>query len=86
MPSNQGQIIEQGKFACSPLGKALEKQTEKHVGDLKSLDTSNKEDELKQIEGIFLKNTLNDLIINKLKEIIKLQDIIKTDDLYYKSR
>ena len=29
---------------------------------------------------------LNNLIINKLKEIIKLQDIIKTDDLYYKSK
>ena len=28
----------------------------------------------------------NDLIINKLKEIIKLQDIIKTDDLHYKSK
>ena len=26
---------------------------------------------------------LNNLIINKLKEIIKLQDIIKTDNLYY---
>ena len=29
---------------------------------------------------------LNDLIINKSKEIIKLQDIIKTDKLYYKSK
>ena len=29
---------------------------------------------------------LNHLIINKLKEIIKLQDIIKTDELYYKSK
>ena len=27
---------------------------------------------------------LNELIINRLKEIIKFQDIIKTDDLYYK--
>ena len=27
---------------------------------------------------------LNDSIINKLREIIKLQDIIRTDDLYYK--
>ena len=26
LPSNQKQIIEQGKFACSPLGKAFEKQ------------------------------------------------------------
>ena len=28
----------------------------------------------------------NNLIVNKLKEIIKLQDIIKTDELYYKSK
>ena len=26
---------------------------------------------------------LNDLIINNLNETIKLQDIIKTDELYY---
>ena len=29
---------------------------------------------------------LNDMIISKSKEIIKLQDIIKTDYLYYKSK
>ena len=29
---------------------------------------------------------LNNLIINKLKEIIKLKDITKTDELYYKSK
>ena len=28
LPSNQRQIIEQAKFAYSPLGKAFEKQTE----------------------------------------------------------
>ena len=27
---------------------------------------------------------LNELIINRLKEIIKFHNIIKTDDLYYK--
>ena len=31
-PSNQRQIIEQAKFVYSPLGKAFEKQIEKHVG------------------------------------------------------
>ena len=45
LPSNQRQIIEQAKFAYCPLGKALEKQTEKQVGSLKS----NKKDELKRI-------------------------------------
>ena len=39
---NQRQIVEQAKFAYSPLGKALEKQTQKQVAALKSLDTSNK--------------------------------------------
>ena len=36
LPSNQRQIIEQGKFAYSPLGKTFEKQTEKQIGALKS--------------------------------------------------
>ena len=37
LPSNQRQKIEQAKFAYSSFGKALEKQTEKQVGALKSL-------------------------------------------------
>ena len=37
--------------------------------------------------GIFpKKKMLNGLIIDELKEIIKLQDIIKTDELYSKSK
>ena len=47
LPSNHGQIIEQAKFAYSPLGKPFEKQTEKQVGAIKSPDPCNKEDELK---------------------------------------
>ena len=42
LPSNQRQIIEQVKFAYSPLGKVFEEQTEKQVGTTKSLDPSNK--------------------------------------------
>ena len=38
------------------------------------------------MEGIFPQNLINDLIHVKLKEIIKLQDIIKKDDLNYKSK
>ena len=72
LPSNQRQITEQTKFAYSSLGKAFEKQTEKQVGAIKSLELSNKKDELKQIEGIFSQNLANDLIRAKLKEIDKL--------------
>ena len=84
MPSNQRQIIEQAKFAYSPLGKALEKEAEEQVGALKSLDTSNKKDELKQSEGIFPQNLMNDFICVKLKEVVNLQNIVKIDQLYYK--
>ena len=77
LPSNQRQIIEQAQFACSPLGTAFKKQTEKQVGATKSLDISNKKDELKQIESIFPQNLMNDVIRVKLKEIVKLQDIKK---------
>ena len=55
LPSNRRKITEQAKFACFPLGKALEKQTEKQVGALKLLDLSNRKYELKQTEGIFQK-------------------------------
>ena len=77
------QTIEQGKFAYSPLGKAFEKQTEKQVGAIRSLDPSNK---LKRIESIFPQNLMNDLIPAKLKEIVEFQDITKKYDLNYKSK
>ena len=41
--------MEQAKFASSPLGKAFEKQTEKRLGAIKSLDLSNKKDELNKL-------------------------------------
>ena len=40
-PDGRG-IIEQAKHAYSPLGIAFEKQIEKQVGAIKSLDLSNK--------------------------------------------
>ena len=43
---------------------------------MKSLDISGKNDELKQIENIFSKNMINDLIRAKLKKIVELKDII----------
>ena len=47
----------------------MEKQAEKQADALKSLNLSNKTDELKWIEGIFPKNLLNNLIIDKLKSL-----------------
>ena len=83
LPSNQRQIIEQANLAYSPLEKAFEKQREKQIDAIKSLDPSNK---LKRIEGIFPQNLMNDLIRAKLKEIAELKDIFKKDDLNYKSK
>ena len=37
------------------------------------------------MESIIPKNLLNDLIIYQLKKIIQLQNIIKSDELDYKS-
>ena len=62
LSSNQRQVIEQNKLAYSPLQKAFEKQTEKQVGALKSLDLFNIKDELKQTESIFSLNLMNDFI------------------------
>ena len=46
LPSNRRQTIKQAKITYYPLGKALEKQTEKQVGALKSRSFSDKTDEL----------------------------------------
>ena len=67
------QIIQHTKFTYSPFGKVSEKQTEKQVDALKSLNIPSKIDELKQI----------DLIIDKLNEIMQLQNNIRSDDLEY---
>ena len=83
VPFNQKQIIEQAKFAYSHLEKASEKQAEKQVDVIKFLDPFIK---LKNIEGIFLQSLINHLIRDKLKEIFKLQDVIKKYNLNYKSK
>ena len=55
------------------LYERLLKNKEKQVNAIKSLDPSNK---LKQIEGIFPQNLINNLIRDKLKKNIdELQDI-----------
>ena len=53
---------------------------------MKYLNLSNKINKLKEIESIFSRIQLNDLIIDNLKEIMQLQNNIKLDDLEYTTR
>ena len=55
------------------------------VDSLNYLNVPNKTSELKQIEGIFKKNLLDDLITFRLKEIIRFQDIFKSNELINQS-
>ena len=41
---------------------------------------------MKLIQGMFPQNLVDDLIRIKLKEIVKLQDIIKKDEINHKSK
>ena len=53
---------------------------------LKFLILSNKEDDaLKRIEKIFLKNLLNSVIKNKALEIVRLQEMTRSDEQDFKS-
>ena len=68
--------MQQAKFVYSPLGKALEKQTKKLVVALKSLNPSNKKDELKHAEGMFPQNLMNDLKLLISKILLKQMSYI----------
>ena len=52
---------------------------------MKSLNLPNKID-LNQIQSLFLKNQFIVFIIDKLKEIMELQNKIKLDDLEYTTK
>ena len=56
------------------------------VDALNYLNVPNETNELKQIEGKFKKNLLDDLITFRLKEVIRFQDIFKSNELDYKSK
>ena len=66
--SNQRQIIEQVKFAYSPLEKSFRKTNRKTGWCFKVSNPSNKKGELKQFEATFPQNLINDLIRAKLKQ------------------
>ena len=67
LPSDQSRITEQAKFACSPLAKAFKKQTktiaktieeqgQKQVKALEVLKSDLHKEDMKSIEGPFLKD------------------------------
>ena len=58
-------MIKQAKFTYSPLGEAFEKQTEKQVDIIKSLNLSNKEMNKNKLRVYFQGNMLNDSLIHK---------------------
>ena len=64
----------------------MEKQTEKQIGAIQFLDFFNKISELDQLKYILLENQFNYLIIDKLKKINELQNIIKSGEMDYESR
>ena len=83
-------MIEQAKFAYSPLGKvfkkqikAIEEQGKKQVKALKVLKPEKKEDK-KSVEGIFPKAIRNNEIKNQLYDTKTWEEKIKRKDLKYR--
>ena len=80
LPSDQSKIIEQGKFTCSPLSKAFQKQLKtieeqgmKQAEDLKDL-TPDENKEPESIEGIFPKDRKLMKLRMKYIELKKSED------------
>ena len=73
------------KFTYSFLGKAFEKQINNQLDDLNYSNLCNKIYELKT-ESVFSRKHLNDLIIDKPKEIKQLQNHIKLKDQEYAAK
>ena len=89
LPSNQQQIIQQAKFAYSPIGKAIEKQIkaikdqgEKQVVALESLNVPNKK--LSSIKDFIPIENLNPEIINEIKRIEEIEKKVDRNKMFYK--
>ena len=63
--------------------KTIEDQGEKQAKAFESLELFNK---IKQVKDLFPHNHLNDLMKDRLKEIIKLQSSFKTSNSNYLSK
>ena len=90
LPSDQSRIIEQAKFTHCLLGKAFEKQTkkieeqgQKQVKALEVLKPEENKEEIKSVEGLFLKEMRTNEIKNEIDEIKKWEEILKGKDLKY---
>ena len=85
----QQQIIQQGKFNYSPLGKAIEKQRrtiqdqgEKQVVALESLNVPDKK--LTSIKDFIPTENLNPEIINEIKRIEEIEKKVTRNKMVYK--
>ena len=90
LPSTQQQIIEQARFAYSPLGKAFEKQIkttedqgQKQVEALNTLKSNNQ----LAIEDVIPKNALNndDAKIKELNKIKEIEKNVEGEKLIYET-
>ena len=84
LPPDQRRVIEQAKFAYSPLRKSFEKQIKtienQEIKQFEALKHLKPEEELESIEGLFPKNMRTDEIKNETYEIKKWEEKIKRKD------
>ena len=94
LPSNQQQIIEQVKFTYSPLGKSFEKQIkpieyqgQKYVKALKDLKPKEQTKaityELHDDDNNLIKKNYNEILEERMDEILKMSKDINYSDLVY---
>ena len=97
LPTNKQQIIEQAKFAYSPLGKAFEKQIktiedqrEKHLRALNMLKSDNNNNNNNNnnitIEDVIPESVFaNDEAKKEFNKIIEMEKNVDREKLFYKS-
>ena len=95
LPTNKQQIIEQAKFAYSPLGKPFEKQIktiedqrEKHLRALNMLksDNNNNNNNNITIEDVIPESVFaNDEAKKEFNKIIEMEKNVDREKLFYKS-
>ena len=89
LPSNQQQMIEQGKFTYFPLGKAFEKQI-KTIEDqdqkqVKALNTLKSNNQLTLVDVISNDASNNDEAKNKLDKIKEIEKNVDREKLIYET-